>query len=55
MLKLFGMDAHAPAVLMDVHAHVNVLTAEIKFATLIHGKPPLGLFLLWQTEFTIQS
>jgi len=38
---------------MDVHAHVNVLTAEIKFVTFIHGKSPLGLFMFWRTKYTI--
>jgi hypothetical protein len=55
MLKVLGMNAHAPALFVNVHADVNVLTREIKFATFIHGKPPLGMFLLFQTKYTTQG
>jgi hypothetical protein len=46
MLKLFGMYTHAPALLVDIHAHVNVLTSKVKFVILFHGKPPLGIYVL---------
>ena len=55
VFKLFSMNANAPTLFVNVHTDVNVLTREIKFATFIHGKPPLGMFLLWQTKYTMQG
>jgi hypothetical protein len=55
MLKVLGMNAHAPALFVNVHANVNVLTREIKFVTVIHGKPPLGMFLFGKTKYTMQG
>ena len=46
IFKLLGMDAHSPALLLDIHAHVNGLTSKVKFVTLFHGKPPLGIYVL---------
>jgi hypothetical protein len=31
---------------MDINADVKVLTSEIKFAKLIHGKSPFGVFFV---------
>jgi hypothetical protein len=45
MFELIGIDTDAPALLMDIHADVNVLTCEIKFANVIHGKSPFGFFV----------
>jgi len=30
---------------MNVHADVKMLTREIKFANVVHGKSPFGLFV----------
>jgi hypothetical protein len=49
------MNADAPALFVNVHTDVNMLTGEIKFVTFIHGKPPLGMFLLTQTKYTMQG
>jgi hypothetical protein len=49
------MNAHAPALFVNIHTNVNVLTREIKFGTFSHGKPPLGMFLLGITKYTMQG
>ena len=40
------MDAHVPILLMDVDAHINVLTGKIESVYNVHGKPPLNVFVL---------
>jgi hypothetical protein len=42
MFKLIGKDTDAPTLLMDIHADINLLTREIKFVNVIHGKSPFG-------------
>jgi hypothetical protein len=39
---VFGHNADAPALLVNIHPHINVLTAEIRFAKVTHGKSPFG-------------
>jgi hypothetical protein len=55
MFKMLGINADAPALFVDIHTDVNVLTREIKFVTFIHGKPPLGMFLFGITKYTMQG
>jgi hypothetical protein len=38
MLELIGIDADAPVSPVDIHTHINLLTREIEFANVIHGK-----------------
>jgi hypothetical protein len=45
MFEVVGQIADAPTFLMNIHADINVLTSEIKFAKVIHGKSPFGVFL----------
>jgi hypothetical protein len=47
MLAMLRKNAHAPTLFVDIQSDVNMLTTEIKSATLIqvHGKPPFGKFL----------
>jgi hypothetical protein len=39
-----SQDADTPTFLMNVQTDINVLTAEIEFANVNHGKSPFGLF-----------
>jgi hypothetical protein len=45
MFKLLRQDAHTPMLLMDIQTDIKVLTAEIEFAKVNHGKSPFGVFL----------
>jgi hypothetical protein len=47
MLTMLRKNTHTPTLFVDIQSDVNMLTREIKFATLIqvHGKPPFGKFL----------
>jgi len=40
VLTVLSKNAHAPAFFVHIQPDVNRLTREIKFGTLIHGKPP---------------
>jgi hypothetical protein len=42
MCAMFGHDADAPVLLMNIHTRINVLTGEIRFAKVTHGKSPFG-------------
>jgi hypothetical protein len=42
MFKLIGQDADTPTFFMNVHADIKMLTREIKFANVVHGKSPFG-------------
>ncbi len=44
MFKLLSQDAYTPTFLMNVQADINMLTAEIEFANVNHGKSPFGVF-----------
>jgi hypothetical protein len=46
MFKMIRQDRYAPTFFMDINADVKVLTSEIKFAKLIHGKSPFGVFFV---------
>ena len=40
MSKLISKNTKAPALPMNIHPNINMLTLKIKFANLIHGKSP---------------
>ena len=52
MLAMLSKNAHAPALLVDIQTDVNRLTRKIKFVTLIHGKPPFGVFLFRNQNYS---
>jgi hypothetical protein len=52
MLALLGMNTHAPTLLMNIQTNVERLTRKIKFAKVIHGKPPFGNFFILTNTIT---
>jgi hypothetical protein len=55
MCAVIGHNADAPALLVDIHADINVLTGEIQFAKVTHGKSPFGLNFVGLTKLYLKS
>jgi hypothetical protein len=49
MFKLMSQDAYTPTLLMNVQTDIKMLTAEIEFANVNHGKSPFGVFFVCLT------
>ena len=55
MRAVFGHNADAPALLVNIHADINVLTGEIQFAKVNHGKSPFGSNFVGLTKLCFKA